>query len=86
MSDIKALDSISGTISGKCELAGSLCVMDEYDAYAGSYEIVPKALESQTLETRNKVMKQDLVVKEVPYWETSNDANGKTAYIAATMI
>ncbi len=83
MSDIKALDSLSGTISGGCEIAGNLCVTKEYDAYAGSYDIVPKAFQSQTLETKDRVMKQDLHVEEVPYWETSNDANGKTAYIAS---
>lgn len=94
MSDIKALDSLSGTISGKCELAGSLCVTQEcelagslcvtqeYDAYDDSYEIVPKAFQSQTLETKDRVMKENLVIKEVPYWVTSNESNGETAYIA----
>ena len=82
MSDIKALDSLSGTISGECELAGNLCVTQEYDAYDDSYEIVPKAFQSQILETKDRVMKENLVVKEVPYWVTSNESNGETAYIA----
>lgn len=82
MSEIKALDSLSGTISSECELTGNLCVTQEYDAYDNSYEIVPKAFQSQVLETKDRVMKENLVVKEVPYWETSNDANGKTVYIA----
>lgn len=81
MSEIKALESLSGTISGKCELLGDLCSPKEYPEYEGSYEIVPRPYFPLRLETANKVMKQNLVIKEVPYFETSNEFDGKTAYI-----
>lgn len=92
MSGIRALDSLSGKISGESvlkgtlsgieSLNGSICVTREYDTYSGDYKVVPKASGSQILNTANKVLKEDILVTEVPYWETSNESNGTTAYIA----
>jgi hypothetical protein len=55
---------------------------DEPETYTGSYNITPKAFEAQTLDTSGKIMDEDLVVNEVPFYETSNDAGGVTTYIA----
>ncbi|WP_289133333.1 hypothetical protein [uncultured Bacteroides sp.] len=92
MSGIRALDSLSGKISGESvlkgtlsgieSLNGSICVTREYDTYSGDYKVVPKASGSQILNTANKVLKEDILVTGVPYWETSNESNGTTAYIA----
>lgn len=92
MSEIKALDSLTGTISGISELEatlstnemlkGQLSVPKEYDVYAGPYDVIPKAFDSQILETENRAMKKDVTISKVPYWETSNESNGETAYIA----
>lgn len=49
--------------------------------YNGEYEVVPKR-EEQQLETKDKILSQDVVVLEVPYAETSNPAGGTTFYIA----
>lgn len=70
MSSIKALDSLSGNLSSKQEITGDLSVTKEYDAYSGPYEITPKAFESQMLETKNRVLRANLEITEVPYWET----------------
>ena len=92
MSGIQALDSLSrkmsgesvlrGTLSGGESLNGAICVTKEYDTYSGDYKVVPKATGSQILNTANKVLKDDILVTEIPYWETSNESNGITAYIA----
>lgn len=92
MGGIQTLNSLSGTISGEdtlrgklsggANLKGSICVTKEYDAYTGKYEVTPKAFDSQVLETANKVMKENVTIAEVPYWETSNEFDGTTAYIA----
>ena len=50
---------------------------EEYD---GDYEVVPKPRIAQRLETKDKYMKDDVVVFEIPYFETSNP-QGKTVYI-----
>lgn len=41
------------------------------DPYLGSYEVTPKNYE-QVLPTKYKGMKDDLKVKEIPYFEVSN--------------
>lgn len=51
------------------------------DVYTGEYVVIPKVIE-QTLETQNKLMLDDVTVKEVPYYETSNTSGGLTVYIA----
>lgn len=92
MSSIQAKESLSGSISAEGTLSGKICevgglkgklsVLKEYQMYDGEYEVIPKAGESQTLETENKVLRENLIVREVPFYETSNDSNGLTAYIA----
>lgn len=51
--------------------------------YTGELVITPKAHEQTTLPTAHKTMPGDVVVLEVPYYETHNDNNGLTAYIAS---
>ena len=41
-----------------------------------------KSFQSQMLDTENKVLDRNIVVTEVPYYETGNSANGVTSYIA----
>lgn len=86
---------LSGTLTSTGRLHGSL-VGDNHkingtltipsvvgaETYAGPYEVTPKAWEEQTLETAHKLMTDDVTVFRVPYYETSNLFDGKTAYIA----
>ena len=51
------------------------------ESYAGPYEVVPKT-ESQTLETADKLMTQDVTVQAIPFYRTSNQSGGYTATIA----
>lgn len=59
---------------------------EEYESYDGEYKITPKAFDSQILDTTNKVLDRNIVVTEVPYYETGNQANGVTSYIAKEEI
>lgn len=47
--------------------------------YEGAYEVTPKTV-SQSLPTAQKTLKQDVLVHEIPYYETSNPS-GTTVYI-----
>lgn len=58
-------------------------VAGEYDYYRGEYIVTPKVV-SQSLETKNKVMSDDVTVLEIPYFETSNES-GTTVYIADSL-
>ena len=50
--------------------------------YEGSCEVIPKAYETQVLQTKGKAMKEDVLVLPVPYYETDN-SNGTTIFIAS---
>lgn len=92
MDDIKAVETLSGSVSAESTLAGSIScaggltgkmsTTQEYDAYTGNYKVVPRAFNEQVLSTAHKVLAKDVVVSKVPYWETSNTSDGMTAYIA----
>ena len=92
MSDIQALETLSGSISAKSTLSGSisaeetligsLSVVKEYEHYTGDYQVIPLTFNAQALATADKVMTDDITISQVPYWETSNSSNGMTAYIA----
>ena len=52
------------------------------DDYEGEYVIIPLAYDQQVLDTKDKFCKENIIVKEVPLWETSNLSGGNTVYIA----
>lgn len=49
------------------------------EEYSGSYEVIPKT-EAQILATTDKLMRDDVIVYAIPYYETSN-VSGTTVYI-----
>lgn len=91
MSSLKEIEHLIGAISAdltlvgglSCDagLRGGLSVPDDYGLYSGEYEVIPKAFESQTIPTTNKLLRKDISIKEIPYFETHND-KGTTVYIA----
>lgn len=52
---------------------------EDYPFYQGSYTVTPKD-EAQTLATKNTTMTDDVTVKQIPYYEVSNE-DGYTVYI-----
>lgn len=50
--------------------------------YDGDYIIIPKAEEEQVMATNGLMMTDDVTIREVPYFETSN-LTGTTVYIAS---
>lgn len=55
---------------------------DPVNTYDGDYIITPKAFEEQIMPTNGLLMLDDVTIKRVPYFETSNPM-GKTVYIAS---
>lgn len=83
MSSIKAfVCTLSGKLTCFGSLSGKLSAVIDFNAYSGEYEVVPNAFNTQVLPTANKVLKKDIVVQKVPYFETSNNYDGVTVYIA----
>lgn len=92
MSSIKAFECLTGHISGLCtlsgkltcsgSLSGKLSAVIDFNAYSGDYEVVPSAFDAQILPTANKVLKKDVIIQKIPYFETENLQDGITVYIA----
>lgn len=61
---------------GKIQLSGNLSI------YNGDYTVTP-SVEEQTLKTANKKMLEDVTVKKIPFYETSNLSGGNTVYIGS---
>ena len=51
------------------------------DEYTGQYTVTPLPNVEQILRTDNKVLRHDIVIEPIPYYETSNDAGGYTVII-----
>lgn len=67
----------NNTLNGTLTIGGSASLPD----YSGSYEITPK-IDSQTMATQNKIMRRNVNIKAIPYFETSN-LYGNTVYIGS---
>lgn len=78
------VSNISGKISNTKELDGNISIPEAVDVpeYKGDYVVIPKAYTEQVLETQGRKMNNNVTVKEVPYYETSNVDGGETVYIA----
>lgn len=55
---------------------------EKADVYDGPYEVTPK-VESQTMHTAQKYMAENVRIKSIPFFETSNESDGKTVYIGS---
>ena len=72
---------LKGKLNANATLAGSVTLGElSYPKYDGEYEITP-IVEEQVLETRQKVMVEDLTIQAIPFYETSNTTGGTTVYI-----
>lgn len=75
----------NGTLVGKIVVAnavlvGHIAIAKGYTSYDGVYEITPK-ITAQHFNTKDKVMKKDLLVESIPYYEVENLQNGITVTI-----
>lgn len=53
--------------------------------YDGSYIVTPK-VEDQVLQTSDKLMSDDVTIKAIPFYSTSNQSGGETIYIGSEVI
>ena len=79
-SEIKGTLNVGNTLSGRLTVPSSVVET----IYNGDYEVMPKTY-SQTLNTKHKLMNDDVHILEIPYFETSNESDGITVYIANTL-
>ena len=70
---------ILGVTGGKW---GAIPVYLGKGAFEGPYEVVPNVGE-QIIDTDQKVMEQNLIIKPIPVHRVSNTAGGSTVYIGS---
>jgi hypothetical protein len=70
-------DSLIGQIKTVLQVKGAVPDVEEYE---GVYDVTPSS-NAQTLKTRNKLMRDDVMVKAIPFFEVSNNSGGNTVYI-----
>lgn len=93
MDPIVAIDGeldLLNIIDGQMDLAsridgelGNLLLIDRDPAehYEGPYIVTPLVLDPITLETKDKMMDDDVTILKVPYLETANPSGGNTIFI-----
>ena len=80
---VSVKQSISGSLFNKGKITGKLGISTSgvTEQYEGDYTVIPKVT-AQTLETKKKVMTDDLKITEIPVYEVTNNQGGMTVYIA----
>lgn len=58
----------------------SMVVGGVAELYEGEYEIVP-TIDGETLQTKERYMEDDLIIKPIPFFDVSNNSGGTTVYI-----
>ena len=59
-------------------------ISNEVERYKGDYTVTPNT-DQQMLKTKDRYMTDDVTVKEIPYYEVSNES-GSTVYIGKEIV
>ena len=52
------------------------------EVYEGEYIVTPKVT-GQTMPTKDRVLVEDMTIKPIPFFNTSNNSGGTTVYIGS---
>ena len=77
---IEKLETTNKTMIGAINELNSKQQNKDVDYYDGDYTVTPK-VEKQELATRQKFLTEDVKIKEIPFFEVSNNEGGQTVFI-----
>lgn len=78
---INCLPEVTAEDDGKIlRVIGGEWAAAELPVYSGEYAITP-TVDGQTLETAQKLMTDNLTVKQIPFFDVGNNSGGSTVYI-----
>ncbi len=77
---IEKLTTTNKTMIGAINELNSKQQNKDVDYYDGDYTVTPK-VEKQELATRQKFLTEDVKIKEIPFFEVSNNEGGQTVFI-----
>ena len=72
-------EAVKRSVNATADLA-TVTKTEDHDYYEGAYVVTP-AWATQTLETTEKIMSQNVVVLDIPVSEVGNEAGGLTLTI-----
>lgn len=73
---------ISGEVNSEKQMTASISLFGDKEPirYSGDHEFTPDTDEDYSVDTKFKMMSSNIVIKKIPYYETSNPS-GTTIYI-----
>lgn len=77
------IDVFAGEIKQNIGITQDVIIVPVYKdipEYEGAYSVTPKVVE-QRMETKNKVMTDDVTIKSIPFFNVSNESGGNTVFI-----
>ncbi len=77
---LKAVGRLSCAMSSS-PIRGSLTIAGHVPVYRGRLDVTPLAKVETVLPVSGLQMPGDVVVREIPFFETSNESGGKTVII-----
>lgn len=77
---VSKLTTTNKTMIGAINELNSKQQNKDVDYYDGDYTVTPK-VEKQELVTRQKFLTEDVKIKEIPFFEVSNNEGGQTVFI-----
>ena len=81
-SEVGVTASLSDMVAeATASLSTKIIASGDFPVYSGPYEVTP-TMERQVLETKQRTLLDDVTVKKIPIYETSNLSGGTTVYIA----
>ena len=72
---------ICTSIKGTYPIHGRVQASDSIDTYTGDYTVRSQVDADYELATAQKYLSKNITVEKIPYYETSNLADGLTVYI-----
>ena len=81
---LNPVGGLSGSLSVDRPIGSGITIPREVggEEYDGETIIIPKAFEDIILPTAHKVVRDNIIVKEIPYTEVSNLSGGTTVSIS----
>lgn len=76
------LEAVQSEAIHEFDAVNTIQVVEGVPTYDGEYEVTPLAKSEVVLDTKDKLMEDNVTVKKITKFETTNPGGGYTLYIA----
>jgi len=78
---LSSTKTLSGVLSAAQTMSGVLAAAEAAPLYEGTYDVTPAPFQDIVLDTNGRRLANDITVREIPYYTTTNLSGGYTAII-----